>query len=435
VLYLEGSPRTEYRFIRRAMLRDKDFRIASILRLEGPKKFIVQGAEPEDGLDGGYPKSLEHLGRFQAVIFGDIDAGFLTKDQLKITEDFVRQRGGGFLMLGGVNSFNLGRYHGTRIADLLPVVLPSPSVDYRQIELNVQLTKAGETHSIMQQSPNVVLNRDIWSKAPTLIGYNPISGVKPLAQVLALEPKSGTPILSVQNYGAGRTAAFLTGGSWHWRMLVPLENELHEKFWKQLIRWLAVGSKPNLKIELEKDIYSLGEPVGIRAVVLSQKFEPVNDAKVELQITEPYGAKLKDASGAEKPMHLSWTLGEPGVYEAQYEPPDAGDYTLAATATLEGQPPLAASATFTVGETLDEYSDAGQNVGLLQEIAATSGGRYFEPHEVAELPRLIEQGLGQRRQEETNYDNHDIWDTPLWFGLLVVALSAEWILRRRATLV
>jgi hypothetical protein len=88
-----------------------------------------------------------------------------------------------------------------------------------------------------------------------------------------------------------------------------------------------------------------------------------------------------------------------------------------------------------VGETLDEYSDAGQRADLLKEIAATSGGRYFEPQEAEQLPALIEQAAGEQEQRETLYDHHDIWDTPLWFGLIVLALSAEWIIRRRATLV
>ncbi|MBM4036071.1 MAG: hypothetical protein FJ291_30425, partial [Planctomycetes bacterium] len=435
VLYLEGSPREEYRFLRRAFLRDKDFRIVSILRLEGPRKFILQGAEEEDGLADGYPKSLEHLGRFHAVIFGDVAADALSADQLRITEEFVRRRGGGFLMLGGVNSFNLGKYQGTPIAAMLPVVLPAPSVEYRNVEFSVRLTKPGEEHPVMLQSPNVVLNREVWQKAPTLVGYNPIAETKPLAQVLAIEPKSGAPVLTIQDYGAGKTAAFATGGSWHWRMAVPLENEVHEKFWKQLIRWLAVGSKPTLKVETDKDLYSLEEPVTIRATVLDRKFEPVNDAEVEVQIADPFGAKLKDAAGKEKPMKLSWTLSDPGVYQAQFEPPDAGDYTVSATATIKGVPPLAAATTFTVGETLDEYSDAGQKVALLKELATVSGGRYFDPADAPKLIELIENSVGERKQKETLYDERDIWDTPLWLALIVVALSVEWVIRRRVSLV
>jgi hypothetical protein len=134
-------------------------------------------------------------------------------------------------------------------------------------------------------------------------------------------------------------------------------------------------------------------------------------------------------------MRVNWALSEPGVYAAQYEPPDAGDYTVTATATLKKEAPLTASTTFSVGETLDEYADSGQKVELLRQIASTSGGRYFEPQEARELPRLLEQSVGEKRQKETVYDQHDIWDTPLGFGLIAAALTAEWILRRRASLI
>ena len=88
-----------------------------------------------------------------------------------------------------------------------------------------------------------------------------------------------------------------------------------------------------------------------------------------------------------------------------------------------------------MGETLDEFSDAGQKAALLKEIAAMSGGKYLEPHEAKQLPELIGRGLSRKQQDETVHDQHDIWDTPLWFALIAVALSAEWLLRRRAGLV
>ncbi|GAG35979.1 unnamed protein product, partial [marine sediment metagenome] len=216
VLYLEGSPREEYRFLRRALFRDKDFRIASILRIAGPKPFILQGAEPEDGLElpqrgvpaskapNGYPKTKKHLYNFEAVILGDIEATYLTKKQLAITEAFVRERGGGLLMLGGVNSFNRGKYQGTVIEQMLPVVLPRPDVGYQQREFKIAMTKEGEKHPVMRQSENLLVNRNIWSKAPTLVGYNPIKQKKPGAEILAADAKSGNPVLVVQNYGKGR---------------------------------------------------------------------------------------------------------------------------------------------------------------------------------------------------------------------------------------
>ncbi len=457
VLYLEGSPREEYRFLRRALFRDKDFRIVSILRLvnakageapkkKGIKKFITQGAEPEDGLtaedekDNGYPKTKKHLYRFEAIIFGDIPANYLTKEQLQITEEFVRKRGGGFLMLGGVNSFNLGEYQGTVIEKMLPVVLPAPAIEYVQKDLEIFVTEAGLKHPIMRQTGGTGeaddtgigarVNRSLWNKAPKLIGYNPITDFKPAAELLALgrATETETPLLVVQKYGAGRTAAFTTGGSWHWQMARPKEDELHEKFWKQLVRWMALGSKAKLTIELKKDIFALKESVVIRCVVLDHAHKPVDDAKVVATVENPFGVKRK--------LNLEWILSEEGVYQTQYTPIDEGDYKIDVKATLkdEAKTELETTATFSVGQTLDEYNDVSQKVDLLKEIAENSGGKYYRPDEVNEIVRTVKKRVRKMKRDETVFEQHDIWDTPLLFALLALALSVEWIIRRRAGL-
>ena len=439
VLYLEGSPREEYRFLRRALFRDKDFRIVSILRTEGPKKFLLQGAEEEDGLEmppdrrssryaqvNGFPKTKQHLYRFEAVILGDVEAAYLTGKQRQIIEAFVRDRGGGLLMLGGVNSFNLGKYQGTEIAKMLPVVLPGPDEAYQNREFSIVLTKIGEKHPIMRQTDNVLVNRNIWSKAATLVGFNPIKQVKPGAQVLAAEPKTGSPVLVVQNYGSGRVAAFTTGGSWHWQMATPVEDELHEKFWKQLVRWLAVGSKGKITVELNKDLFARNEPVSIRTTVLDKVLDPVNDAKVLAVVTDPFDNKHR--------LPQEWILSEEGVYQTAYEPVDVGDYRVEVEAVMKDGEKLSQTTSFSVGETLTEFTDAGQKTELLKDLADKSGGKYLTGEQVAQITEDVEKLVLKMKRDETVYETHDIWDTPLLFGLLAVALSVEWFLRRRAGL-
>jgi uncharacterized membrane protein len=439
VLYLEGSPREEYRFLRRALFRDKDFRIASILRIEGPRKYLLQGAEPEDGLEkapesgsaaakgvNGFPKSREHLYRFEAVILGDIEAKYLTPEQLAMIEEFVREGGGGLLMLGGVNSFNLGNYQGTVIEKMLPVVLPKPDVEYQHREFTIVLSKVGEKHPIMQQTDNVLVNRNIWSKAATLIGFNPMDEVKPGAEVLATEARSGNPVLVVQNYGRGRVAAFMTGGSWHWQMARPVEDELHEKFWKQLVRWIAARSRGKITVELNKDLFAAKEPVVVRTTVLDKVHKPVNNAKVVATIKDPF-AHTRD-------VPQDWILSEEGVYEARYEPIDVGDYQVDVSATLPDGEKLTAAANFSVGETLTEFNDAGQKVALLQEIARQSGGKYVTGGQVKDVVEDVRDLVRKMKRQETVYVTRDIWDTPLLFALLALALSAEWLIRRRSGL-
>ena len=425
VLYLEGSPREEYRFLRRALFRDKDFRIVSILRVGGPKGFLLQGAEPDDGLEKGFPDTAEKLARFEAILLGDIEAGYLTPAQLGLIETAVREHGRGFCMLGGVNAFNLGGYQKTAIDRMLPVVLPAPNVSYKQVEFRITLSEIGHKHPIMQQNSNPLFNRRTWDEAPPLIGFNPIDAVKPGAQVLAVNSQTGQPVLVAQNYGAGRAAAFTSGGSWYWQMSRPREDELHEKFWKQLVRWLAVGAKAKLTVELNKDLFLPDESVEIRATVLDKTLAPDEGAKVTARIKDPFNADPRTV-----PMRSE--LIEEGVFTAGFTPADVGDYAVEVTAELSDGTRAVATATFSVGETLEEFRDPAQKVETLRAIADASGGRYVPPAEAASIPGLIDARVRRMRTDLMEYEHKDIWDTPLLFALLVVSLTVEWALRRRA---
>jgi len=427
VLYLEGSPREEYRFLRRALFRDKDFRIVSILRVEGPKGFLLQGAEPEDGLEKGFPDTPAKLARFEAIILGDIEAEYLTPKQLGLIETAVRVHGRGFCMLGGVNSFNLGGYERTAVARMLPVVLPAPNVAYKHVEFRITPTEVGLKHPTLQQSSNPLINRRTWEQAPPLIGLNPIETVKPGAQVLAVNSQTGAPVLVAQNYGAGRTAAFTSGGSWYWQMSRPREDELHEKFWKQLVRWLAVGAKAKLSVELDDDLYLPDEPVEIRATVLDKALAPDDSAKVTARIKDPFNADPRTV-----PMRPE-LVGQ-GVFTAGFTPVDVGDYAVEVTAELSDGTQAVATATFSVGETMREFHDPAQKIELLRGIATECGGRYVTPAEAGEIPELIDQRVRRMKTSLMEYEHKDIWDTPLLFALLVISLTVEWAVRRRAGL-
>jgi hypothetical protein len=198
-----------------------------------------------------------------------------------------------------------------------------------------------------------------------------------------------------------------------------------------LIRWLAVAAKPKLKVEIAKDLYPVGEPVNIRATVLDETYKPVEDAKVVATIDSPIMKAVE--------LELESTLreDEKGVYEAQYLPSDVSDYTVDVVAELKDEPKtkLTGNATFAVGQTLTEFTDAGQKVRLLEEISSASGGVYFPAEKADEVAERIAERASRKKKSETVFEQHDIWDTPLWFALLALALSAEWIIRRRARLV
>ncbi|MEI8352481.1 MAG: glutamine amidotransferase, partial [bacterium] len=368
VLYVEGSPRFEYRFLRRAMFRDRDFRVVGLLRLSSNRVY-VQGADASEGfLTNGFPAAKADLFRFQTVILGDIEASYFTPEQRRLLEEFVRERGGGLLMLGGVNSFGLGGYAGTPLEKLLPVRLSASDAPYRDGQFTVSLAAGAMDHPVMQVAANAAESKAIWGNIPPVIGITPLAGLKTGATLLLQDQKSALPILAVENYGAGRTAAFTSGGSWYWRMSRPASDEFDERVWKQLIRWLAVGAKDQLTVETDADTYARRDPVQIRASVFGTDLKPLNEARVMAVVTDPLGNNTE--------VSMDWILSEEGVYQCRYVPEMDGDYTIAVRA--EGLDVKPVRKGFLVAQPTIEFSDAGLKRDLLKQMAQIANGDYFE---------------------------------------------------------
>ena len=117
ILYYEGEPRFEMKFIRRAVADDKNL-LSVALQRTADNKYMRLDGEPDEVV-GGFPKTRDELFRYRGLILGSIEAGAFSGDQLQMIADFVDRRGGGLLMLGGPRSFaegGLRRHAGGRRA-------------------------------------------------------------------------------------------------------------------------------------------------------------------------------------------------------------------------------------------------------------------------------------------------------------------------------
>lgn len=424
VLYVEGSPRMEYRFLRRALYGDHDFRLVGLLRL-GDNRFYVQGANAnETYLEKGFPTTPEQLYAFQAIILGDIEASYFTPAQLAMLEEFVRTRGGGLLMLGGVNSFGLGKYADTPVAQMLPMQITANDGAYSDEQYKAHVTQGIDVHPVMRLSLDPEANRTLWGQAPPLVGITPVAGVKAGALTLLTRETDNKPVFAVQNYGLGRVAAFTSGGSWYWRVSVPSSVEFHEKFWKQLVRWLAVGAKERFTAETDADVYAPGKPAIIRATALAKDLQPVNDANVIATVTDPLGNH--------EDVPMDWILSEEGVYQARYIPQEEGDYRVAVR--VEGWDLKPVETDFHVSEPTVELADAGLKEDSLRSMAKTAGGRYFGYADAQELPAELAKSAQGARFAGMKPDDREIWDMPFLFVVAFGLMVAEWIIRRRSGL-
>jgi uncharacterized membrane protein len=428
ILYIEGHPRNEYKFIRRAAEADKALRLVTYLQT-APHKFLRQGIESPQELATGYPNREEDLYTYEAIIFGDISKTFFTAEQLAMTRDFVSKRGGGFLMIGGSTAFDEG-FIDTPIADLLPVTL------MREVKLppqlrggalkgdhptgrtfSLHLTPEGERSALLRLSVEDEENLRLWSKMPQLQGINVTGHPKPGATVLAVHPilhfnNEPLPVIAHERYGRGRTMAITTASTWRWQMLLPHEDMLHERFWRQLLRWLTATSPPQVELNLDRNLK-------VRVKVTDNAYVPNNDATIWLKITDPTGA-IQD-------IQLEWAIEEDGIYTGAFTVQKEGIYSLEVSPTSASGEMGEASASFLVAESYAEYDNTRMDATLLRKIAFTSGGKYYSYRNV---DRLIDD-LEHLPNDYSVDVEKDIWDMPLIFLLLLAFFSMEWLTRRR----
>ena len=151
ILYFEGEPRYEVKFIRRAVADDRNLQLV-VLQRTAENKYLRLDVDSPEELAAGFPKQRDELFAYRGIVLGSIEAAAFSGDQLQMIADFVDRRGGGLLMLGGPRAFDEGKYAGTPIADVLPVVLGQAGArrSGSTTRLRVRPTRAGSAHPATQ---------------------------------------------------------------------------------------------------------------------------------------------------------------------------------------------------------------------------------------------------------------------------------------------
>ncbi|MBV8811811.1 MAG: hypothetical protein JO033_24335 [Acidobacteriaceae bacterium] len=419
ILYVEGEPRWEFKFIRRAVEDDPALQIVSMLRTT-QNKIYRQGIQNQNELADGFPSKTEDLFEYQAIILGSIESSFFTSAQQQSIKDFVDRRGGGVLFLGGRYSLADGGYNVAPFTELLPVVLPGRNDTFRRDFVAAELTDAGRDSLICRIENTAEKSIDHWEVLPYLPNYQNPGTPKPGATVLARVNAGGSriPLLIIQNYGRGRTAVFATGGSWRWRMQQPVGDTSQETFWRQLLRWTAGSTPSRVVVSTPNPRVQDDGRIDLRAEVRDKSYVPVSDAAVQARVIGP------DGSAVTVPLRPDPLVQ--GIYSAQWTAPDQGSYVAEVSATRVGTTLGSDVLTFRREDGQAENFHREQNRELLQKLAEQTGGRYYTPRDAHRLPEEIaysEAGISSR-------EIRDLWDMPAIFLLLLVLRSTEWLLRR-----
>ena len=433
VLYLEGEPRWEFKFIRRAAAEDDDIELVSWLRTT-PRKTYRQGTSDPEELADGFPTSLEALYRYDMVIIGSLPATSLTDEQHEWLARFVADRGGGLLAMAGRHALDNGGWDVKPLAEALPVAIARPGTEATYVRGNYAAhpTDAG-LRSVLTDIGGTESRERNWGTLPMLADYQTLGTPKAAATVI-LEAGGGVerrgadivvrgsaakPLLVTQPYGYGRTAVLATASTWRWRMRTPPEDTRHSLFWRHLIRHFAGAAQPRRHLSLVAD----GDSLDVRVALKNSRFEPLTDTAVSVAVTAPdgesYDVALPRIAG-QNAFGETIPATTPGIYRVEV----AG--LAGHPAMSEGPRPDALAALARVGEANREQFGATLNEPLLRRIAEVTGGSYWRPDDLSGLVDALafsSAGIHERQQLP-------LWNAPFLFLLLVLLKCTEWSLRR-----
>jgi uncharacterized membrane protein len=425
-LYFEGEPRFEVKFVRRAVADDENLRVV-VLQRTAEDKFYRIDVENPDELVAGFPSTREELFRYHGLILGSVEASFFTHDQLSMIADFVSRRGGGLLALGGRLAFARGGYAGTAVAEALPVHIDAGGGSDTSgffAEVSVEPTPLGRAHPVTQLAPSMDASEKRWSDLPPVSMLNPVRDIKPGASTLLVgrggESRDPLVVLAYQRYGRGKTLAFPVQDSWIWQMHadIPLEDQTHETFWRQLLRWLVTDVPNHVSVAASADRVERDGVVSVTAEVSDSGYVKLNGADVTATVTSP--------SGTERRVPMEWTVARDGEYRAAFVADEDGLYDVRVDAQHSGVPLGGGTSYVHAGDLQSEFFGAEMRESLLERIADETGGGFYTPETVDALP----EDVSFTESGTTIQERRDLWDMPVLFLALLALIGAEWGYRR-----
>ncbi|MEE9212672.1 MAG: hypothetical protein V3U29_08470 [Phycisphaeraceae bacterium] len=447
VLYVDGYPRWEYRYLKNMLMREKSI-LSSILLLSADRGFAQEGDVPITRLPG----DAEEIEPFDVIIVGDVPSSFFSAAQLSLIRDHVGARGAGLLWVGGAYDAPIS-YETTPLADLLPMRRPGAvgAVDPASGPFAMRPTRLAETLNVLRLRSASADAADDRSAAAWPVDLPPLSWVqdlgplKPTAEVLGQWRRDGSaapgiPLVTRMRYGAGQTIYVATDDTWRWRYG---RGEFYfEQFWVQLVRMLGrnrlqqAGDRIRLRVPRSARVH---ESVVVELVMEDTRVLDLDLRTVavdvfaggdeqagpveRIELWTKQGGSEADASA--DPLAVSRGRS----YKAQWRPGTPGSLVL--RVVEPGLSELNITRAVEVLRRDDELRQPMPDHARLEALANQTGGQVVRLNELDRLVSLVP----NRARRTPNDIREPLWDSSLALVIVVVLLTAEWVCRKVIRLV
>ena len=424
VLYVEGTSRWEYRYLKNLLLREKDVD-SSIMLLSADRDFAQEGNMPIARL----PRTKEEFAKYDLFILGDVPSGFFSPEQLTVIRGEVGERGAGLLWIAGERS-TPASWDGTALADLFPF-RPPLALETRAGLSMMKPTDAATRLGLLRLSddddgwPDVFTDDALsWPRLRYMQSL-PRAKLKPTAEVLAEAEGSGaaaeepSAAIARMRFGAGEVVFVATDEIWRWRY--GQGERYPERFWVPIVRLLARESI----VQDDARAVLTASPARVApgdSVMLSLRIADEETARQSPQVVP---VEIRAADGT--PVARVDLPRDGGEATAAFPTERAGAFEAVAEDPAFGR----VSAAFEVVRQDDELRRGDTDHAALADLARRTGGRVLDAASFATLPSL----LPQRARETDESISRTLWDTPFALAMLLVLLGIEWTGRRMLRLV
>lgn len=425
VLLVERLPRWEFRHVKPVLERDESVELRTVLQESDPE--YVQ--EDRTALPR-FPTTRDELFQYDVVILGDVDPAYFNPQSLDHLREFVSERGGGLLFIGGAR-FDPVAFGRTPLEALLPVEIDSVAVptetDLRK-GFRLERTPEGRVHPLLRLTDDASRADVIWAALPEMNWFLRCDRRKTGAQVLATHsqlrgPEGKLPILLWQRFGAGQVLFHATDELWQWRR--QPEAGFYSRYWSQAVRALSraklLGASRGVQVTTDRTIYSRGDTVRIRVQILDARQPPPPGKPLQV---------IVEGNGQRSTVDLAPRPDAPQLYEGILSGLSVGSFRcwLLDPANPESPP----GCDFQVEIPNRELQERVVDRADLARAAKETRGRLYE---VADFDRLVDELPAGNPVPLAQAETIPLWNRWELLVLVLVCLSAEWLWRQRLGLV
>ncbi len=423
VLYLEGTPRWAFKYLKRAIISEKSYQLSAYVQ-SAPGMFLNFSEGAESAAVTDMPQfSDESTLRFRAIVLGELKASALSDEQQDALLTYV-ERGGGLLFLAGAQAYGA---EGWPSSEPMRRLLPFENETGAAMEdgrFSLIAPAEGKNHPILK-------GMDVELGVPDVLSlWRPVK--KSASATVLFEAPDGSPVILVSRYGQGKIVALLTDSLWRWQLSAARDEHdrsPYENLVIQMLYWLS-PQKKEVDESSSLEVVTAGAEAEVRQRVSVGAFaaEGAGQRRLRCTVKMPDSRTVTyDMSAAKLGANVGLTKAVAG-WICEFEPHMAGLYEITVEETNTGE---TAETSIVVTQPQVERTGKEINRRYLKRLANQTGGAFYKIRQHEDL--VYDIPFKPERNQVVSQSS--IWNRWPILLLLIAIFTIEWYLRSRFDMV